>query len=58
MSKKIFEVSMLIKMIISALIIFQTFLSFAYFDSFFDRYPIKKKNKNDANEAPVPNKIF
>ena len=40
------------------LIIFQVFLSLAYFDSFLDRYPIKKKNKNEAKEAPIPKNIL
>ena len=39
-------------------ITFQTFWFSAYWDKNFDKYPIKKKNKKEAIEAPIPNKIF
>ena len=30
----------------------------AYLDKYFERYPIKKKNKKDAIDAPIPKNIF
>ena len=38
--------------------IFQTFCFVAYLDKYFERYPIKKKNKKDAIDAPTPKSIF
>jgi hypothetical protein len=37
---------------------FQNFLLWAYFDKYLNEYPIKKKNKKEAIEAPNPNKTF
>ena len=33
---------------------FQAVLFFKYFDKNLDRYPKKKKNNREANEAPKP----
>ena len=52
------KVKKLIKMIIKRFIMFQTLLFLAYIEKYLDRYPIKKKNKKEAIEAPNPNKIF
>ena len=52
------KVKKLINMIINKLIIFQTFLLSAYFDKNLDKYPIKKKNRKEDIEAPIPNIIF
>ena len=38
--------------------IFHAFLFFKYFDKNLDRYPKKKKNKNEAIEAPIPKQYF
>jgi hypothetical protein len=37
---------------------FQNFLLLAYFDKYLNEYPIKKKNINEATDAPIPNKIL
>jgi len=34
------------------------FCLWAYFDKNLDKYPIKKKNKKEATDAPTPNKIL
>ena len=43
---------------INKLIFIQIFLFFAYLDEYFDKNPIKKKNKKEAKDAPTPNLIF
>ena len=43
---------------INTFIIFHTILLWAYWDKYLDKYPITKKKKKDATEAPNPNKIF
>ena len=45
---------MLMNAIINKSILFQIKSLFRYFDNNFDRYPIVKKNKKDAIEAPIP----
>ena len=45
---------MLIKVIINKFILFQILSLLRYLDNTFDKYPIIKKNKNDAKEAPIP----
>ena len=45
---------MLINIIINKLILFQINALRRYLDSNFDKYPIKKKNRTDAIEAPMP----
>ena len=52
------KVKKLIKMIIKRFIMFQTLLFLAYIEKYLDKYPIKKKNKKEAIEAPMPNIIF
>jgi len=54
----IYDVRILIKTITEKLIIFQINWFFAYFEKKTDKYPIKKKNKKEAIEAPIPNIIF
>ena len=44
--------------IIIQLIIFQIFLLFRYFEKWFDAYPIEKKKRIEAIEAPKPNIIL
>ena len=31
---------------------------FKYLEKYWDRYPIEKKNKKDANVAPIPKEYF
>tara|TARA_B110001450_G_scaffold237624_1_gene244032 strand:+ start:1040 stop:1180 length:141 start_codon:yes stop_codon:yes gene_type:complete len=45
---------MLIKTIIKRLILFQISALRKYLDNNFERYPIKKKKRKDAIEAPIP----
>ena len=37
---------------------FHTILFCKYFDKNLDKYPKKKKNKNEAIEAPIPKQYF
>jgi len=43
-----------INIIINRLILFQISSLWRYLDNNFDKYPIVKKNKKDAIEAPIP----
>ncbi|WP_415278836.1 hypothetical protein ABXT72_02460 [Candidatus Pelagibacter sp. Uisw_094] len=52
------KVKKLIKMIIKKFIIFQTLLLLAYIEKYLDKYPIIKKNKKEAIDAPIPKNIF
>ena len=52
------KVKKLIKMIIKTFIIFQTLLLLAYIEKYLERYPIIKKNKKEAIDAPIPKNIF
>ena len=52
------KVKKLIKMIIKRFIMFQTLLFLAYIEKYLDKYPIKKKNKKEAIDAPIPKNIF
>ena len=52
------KVKKLIKMIIKTFIIFQTLLLLAYIEKYLDKYPIIKKNKKEAIDAPIPKNIF
>ena len=45
-----------IKIIINKLINFQIFCLPKYFEKNWDKYPIEKKNKNEAKDAPAPKK--
>ena len=45
---------MLINMIINRLILFQISALRRYLDKNFERYPIVKKKRKDAIEAPIP----
>ena len=44
--------------IMNKLINFQTLQLLANFEKNLDRYPIRKKNKKEATEAPKPKYIF
>ena len=47
-----------INTIINRLILFQISALWRYLDNNFDKYPIKKKKRKDAIEAPIPKKYL
>ena len=47
-----------INIIMNKLINFQTLQLLANFEKNLERYPIRKKNKKDATDAPKPKNIF